>query len=413
MKTKEIVYISLGVFLFLVIGFLLTRTLPDTGFDLSPNNQFEFNFSINETGQALDGEIVIDNRSFGHTKNGIISIEKENLSRAGFDFKTEYNGKDFSFYYEFYPETDHGKANFIVLQEQLKQKKTYLEFYETLVNCSLNGKIYVDDKLLGETKKGKYELSEKEYIEKFRANASLQIYGLSDLCFGKDENLPFTESWIIHDLGYYLYNNENVSFDIQANLRKPTEYIEMQGFVRPDEVKPYLESELRKFFKDDTEENLNLISKYGIHYRDDFLLFQKADYWQTPAETLKRGEGDCEDWAVTVLSLIRAYNVSLKCFNMDWQTHLSVFCYFNNKFIIYDQERTKFKTGLKTENTQDPIVRQENQITIRNMRNNYLTDYGIPPDQRKLFAVFNEKELVIFDTDEDFVNWALTLIEKN
>lgn len=293
------------------------------------------------------------------------------------------------------------------------QKETSLIFYDNKTQCKLNGDVYVDDVLLGKSKNGIFVLKEDDYKQKFRENSTLHIYGLTDYCFESNSNLPFVEYWIVPDLQYYFYYNENASFEASINPRSPRYYLEMQGFIRPSETEDYLNSELRKYFKNNTEEDLDIIAKYmTISYISDWNLFKKSEYWQTPAETLKRKMGDCEDWAVTTLSLMRAYNDSIRCFNALWQTHMSVFCYFNNNFIIYDQDRVKFKTRLNTENTQDYIVKQENQIAIRKMRNNYLDEYGISPGETKLSAVLNEKELVIFEEDEDFVNWALNLIKE-
>jgi hypothetical protein len=291
--------------------------------------------------------------------------------------------------------------------EEAEERTIELYFYDNKTSCQLNGEIYLEEEFIGESKNGIFILTEQEYDEKFNEDSTLSISGVTDNCFGKDTNLPFAEYWIIPDLEYYFEFNEQVPFETELTPRQPRYYAEMQGFVRPEEAESYF-PKIEKYFKsNDTEDNLDRIAGYSMRYRDDSLLFRKSEYWQTPAETLKKGEGDCEDWAVATLSLIRTYNSSLKCYNALWETHISVFCYFDNKYLIYDQEGVKRGTYLNREERY--LGEQENKIKLREMRNKYFDFYGIPIKERKLHAIFNEKELIIFEDDEDFIDWALSL----
>jgi predicted transglutaminase-like cysteine proteinase len=47
----------------------------------------------------------------------------------------------------------------------------------------------------------------------------------------------------------------------------------------------------------------------NISYKDDRANFGVNDYWQFPVETLERGSGDCEDFAILLCALLRAYGV--------------------------------------------------------------------------------------------------------
>jgi transglutaminase-like putative cysteine protease len=47
----------------------------------------------------------------------------------------------------------------------------------------------------------------------------------------------------------------------------------------------------------------------NIRYKSDQDNFGARDYWQFPMETLERGSGDCEDIAILLCSLLRAYGV--------------------------------------------------------------------------------------------------------
>lgn len=405
-RTKIIIYSISGIFLFLLLAFLYIGFFYES-------SEFTFNFYVEETGEKLNGELFINDISFGRTEEGKITLPVENLSINSFEFRTTYGDDYFNFPYNFSQDLlELGEHYFIVYEEQLKPKKIKFIFYDNKTDCKLNGEIYVDDVLLGETKEGVFVLTENEYKQKFKTNSSLYIFGRTDYCFGTDANLPFADYWTIHDLQYSFDHYEDLDFEMNLDPRSPKYYIEMQDFIRPEETESYLEDSLRKYFKNNTWEDLDKIANFAIRYRGDSLLFNKAEYWQTPAESLKKGHGDCEDWAVTTLSLMRAYNNSIDCYNILWPTHISIFCYEKNRFVIYDQDKTKFSTALETENTGDSAVIQENKIAIRKMRNNYFDWYGLSPNERRMYALFNEKELITFEKDEDFVNWAIQLINN-
>lgn len=60
------------------------------------------------------------------------------------------------------------------------------------------------------------------------------------------------------------------------------------------------------------EEKLRQINKFfnlHVYYDEDKRIWQKADYWATPLETLARARGDCEDFTI-------AKYVSLKLLNI-------------------------------------------------------------------------------------------------
>lgn len=401
-RTKIVLYILGAIIVLTLLYIIFFYEFSD----------FTFNFYIEDTGEKLDGELIINNISYGLTSNGKITLPVENLSISSFGFKTHYGEEDFYFAYNFSEEyLEWGESDFVVSKEQLNPKKANLFFYDNKTSCKLNGDVYLGDKLVGTSKEGNFKLTKTIYDNFW--NSDIAIKGLTDSCFGEMSNLPFVEYWTISNLDYYFENDEPIEFVAELTPRQPRYYEEMQGFVRPEETKDYLNGMLKNYFKNNTQEDLDIIANYmKISYVSDSNLFKKSEYWQTPAETLNKKMGDCEDWAVTTLSLMREYNDSIKCYNILWETHLSIFCYFDNRFIIYDQDRTKFQTSLETENIQDFTIQQENKVAIREMRNSYFDLYGLHPNERKMYALFNEKELVIFNEDEDFVDWAINLINN-
>ena len=290
------------------------------------------------------------------------------------------------------------------INESDTEKSAKLSFYEIENNCTLDGEIFIEENYLGDVKNGIFILNKSKYLEEFYENVKLSIIGETNACFGKNSNLPFKAIWDVPNLNYYFQYNDSVLFGAKFNPRRPTYYEEMRGFVRPEEVRNHLERNIAKYFKtNSTEDNLDKISEYATRYRSDSLLFNQEEYWQTPAETLEKGHGDCEDWAVTTLSIMRAYNESLKCYNSLWETHLSIMCFMEDSMIIYDQGNIKFKTSLNFNNLNE----QEKKSKIRKTRNDYFDEYGIKPNERMLYALFNENELITFDTEEDFINWVV------
>ena len=291
-----------------------------------------------------------------------------------------------------------GELGTIKTVEEIEEEKSItLSFYDSKANCSLNGEVYINNGPLGKTKNGLFFLKLNETV---LDNNVLEIRGITDDCFNKDENLPFLRSWNISSAG----SNNQLYLETELEPRKPSNYYEIQAFVRPYETSDYISKINKSLDSNNIEANLDKINEYGIRYRSDNLLFNQEEYWQTPKETLVKGHGDCEDWAITSLSMIREYNSSLQCYNLLWESHLSIFCYVDGNYIIYDQDKTKFKTQLiKTESI------DENKIRLRKMRNNYFEYYGLKPNERNIYAAFNEETLVVFNEQEDFIEWLLNI----
>lgn len=60
-------------------------------------------------------------------------------------------------------------------------------------------------------------------------------------------------------------------------------------------------------------EKAELINRYvnrRVRYTEDMVQYGKADYWAPADQTLRRGRGDCEDYAIAKLQMLRAAGVS-------------------------------------------------------------------------------------------------------
>jgi hypothetical protein len=379
---------------------------------MSYSENTKFDFSVEETGEPINGEVIINNVSMGFTSKGKIEIPKTNLNVSEFLFKANYSGEEFNFYYQIENgDEEYDYLEFIVYENQLKLKEIEFLFYENNTNCRLSGEIYVSEKYLAKFENGIYKLNKQTYEKYFNETSELYITGLTDSCFGSNNNLPFVRYWIVYNLDENFETGQNVTFEEGFNPRKPENYATMQKFIRPYEVKEYFENNIKASLKNNTQEDLDIInSRFKMNYISDNNRFKEQEYWQTPSEVIKNKNGDCEDWAITSLSLINYYNSTIECYNAFWETHVSVFCYMDKKFIIYDQDKVKSATSLEEDNFYDQVIQQENKIAIRKMLNNYFDNYGLESDERRLYALFNEKELITFKNNEEFVEWATNKI---
>lgn len=63
----------------------------------------------------------------------------------------------------------------------------------------------------------------------------------------------------------------------------------------------------------DEQEKLRVVNRFfnrRLQFRDDLALWQSVDYWATPVESLRRGAGDCEDFAIAKYFSLRELGVS-------------------------------------------------------------------------------------------------------
>jgi len=98
----------------------------------------------------------------------------------------------------------------------------------------------------------------------------------------------------------------------QVLTNPPVTSEQMKLYITPDDarvraaVNDVVNRQLRIFT--DFEALRDWVSSH-ITYRSDQEVHGVSEYWQLPSETLQRGTGDCEDFAILLCSLFRAYGV--------------------------------------------------------------------------------------------------------
>jgi len=290
-----------------------------------------------------------------------------------------------------------------VTGEEILEDLVNLSFYDSKTACKLSGDLYVEDNFIGEVKNGELFLNREEYIERFGSDVEVKLKGLTDYCFEDDIGLPFVEFWVVSgEEDSFLYD-KFLEFETEINPRWPVYPEAMQGFVRPYEVKEIV-SGIKFDDEDSYLEDLERIFRYTyMNYVSDKGQFGEIEYWQTPKEFRTQGLGDCEDWALYAVSLLRAYDSNLDCYAASWYTHVNVVCSINETFIMFDQEKTMERFSID-----EGASFQENQGKTRRWKDSYFDAYGIKPNERILFYLFNEEEFIEFeDGRTDFTDWVV------
>jgi hypothetical protein len=292
-----------------------------------------------------------------------------------------------------------------VVEEQKKQVRFY--FYDDVSRCELNGYVFVNEKVIGKSSDGFFNLSYANYLENFGNDDEISIFGKLGDCFNNPE-LFFDEYWEVPEIKKYHFPGENIfNFKAKINSNNPSKK-ELQGFIQPEKVKEELGNvnALGNKLNDLSEINFYLNNK--INYVDDWDFNKEINYWQTPVETLNINQGDCEDYSTTLLSLFLAYDNSLNCYNIVFTSHVTTFCYIDDYYIYYDQSKTELKRKINKNSINA-------KFELKDLKKDYLEYLEVDEDiEKKAHYAFNDKEFVEFNEEEDFIDWQYSLEnEKN
>ncbi|KQV68052.1 transglutaminase-like cysteine peptidase [Rhizobium sp. Root1220] len=113
---------------------------------------------------------------------------------------------------------------------------------------------------------------------------------------------------------------------------------------------------------------VNVTVNHAIRYRRDIDTYQVADYWATPAETLLRQQGDCEDFAILKMATLHAEGVAMKDMAI---------------VILFDQKRHFYHAVLS-------VQVDDRRFILDNMRDQVLTDTALP-DYLPLYSIADGK----------------------
>lgn len=276
------------------------------------------------------------------------------------------------------------------------------QFYDSKTGCNLTGTVSVDGVEIGDSQNGTFTVDEDK-ANLLTNGKTISIEGVSDECFGKDKGLSFYSESGMPSLTYSKFDKP-ILLGLTFNLRYPSRIKEMQGFIRPEEVNSYLQDIHVHDNKslDRVEYILDYLAAKFV-YTPDVTRYKESEYWATPVQSLRESGGDCEDWATTALSLIKADNSSDQCYNILFPSHVSLFCYLDGVYAFYDQDGVHSKTILLRNSV------QEDKIRLREMRNTYFQIYGLSPGDNSISAVFDNKVIHSFSGDEEFIEWAYGL----
>lgn len=282
-----------------------------------------------------------------------------------------------------------------------RPKQVRLYFFDEN-NCSLNGYLFAGKSLIGKTENGFFNLSYDYYKDKFDSENEINLFGKLGNC--SNENLFFDKYWKLSEIPeYYFIGNSTFRFKTSVFPHNPSKK-ELIGFIQPNSVK----EELKNIkISGNNLEDLSEINRYlnnKINYTEDWEFNREENYWQTPTETLKIMQGDCEDYSTALVSLFLAYNKSLNCYNVVFSSHVTTMCKVGDYYIYYDQKKTELRKQIRARNL-------ETKPRLVALKEEYSEHYGINESERVHYA-FNEKRFIEFQNDDDFITWQAALSRK-
>ena len=203
-------------------------------------------------------------------------------------------------------------------------------------------------------------------------------------------------------------------------IPEPPSYISaLMGLVTPAEVRDYLK---RVEFENNTFKDLKGIHEWLFHwmvYRYDMEGLHSSEIWASPKEALEKRSGDCEEWATTFLSLAKAYDENVNCFNVILPGHLTTVCKtvdeqsvswakIMERYTFFDLKG--FMRTKEIEASLNPIVKEDE---MRKFLNVYFSEYGLSGEEREILAVFDGKMYKEFGSNDEFIDWILIIYYNN
>ena len=296
-------------------------------------------------------------------------------------------------------ETAEKQKEFTPPPATTQPKGDFVELEFVHEDCGFDGEFTFNNQSLG-TFKTSFKFTLDDFNSFKTSNSGFCVNGNLKNCD--------YEGWFI-DTNCWDYTGDETyftgdSFELQItfNPRSPVRHA-MSNFVRPDDVRWYTD---KMNMDDGTERDIDRIHgrMSSKSYILDSVSSDKSDFWRFPNETLGIKQVDCEDWSTTFLSLVKAYNKNLKCYNMLAPGHITTLCKIENEYVLYDQKETKISTIVNPAKSWN-----DKRLKMRNWLNDYFETYGFKSKYRTIYAAFDEDEYLEFEEINDFIQWALDL----
>ncbi|MEB2848520.1 transglutaminase-like cysteine peptidase [Endobacterium cereale] len=134
---------------------------------------------------------------------------------------------------------------------------------------------------------------------------------------------------------------------------------------------------------------VNAAVNKAITYRSDMETNGVADYWATPSETLARGQGDCEDFAILKMAALRAQGIDPEALSI---------------VALFDQKRRLYHAVLSVEISGRHFI-------LDNVRNQVLQDTQLP-NYVALYSIRDGKGFLHGSQRQKQMASAITSLEK-
>jgi predicted transglutaminase-like cysteine proteinase len=112
-----------------------------------------------------------------------------------------------------------------------------------------------------------------------------------------------------------------------------------------------------------------------VSFADDSVVYGRADHWASLAETAGRGRGDCEDYAIAKLQMLRAVGVSSRDLYLviardlvRRQDHALLAVRLNNQFVILDNGVDSLLPGDRMQDYRPILTFNENRAWTHGYR---------------------------------------------
>ncbi len=292
--------------------------------------------------------------------------------------------------------------------EEIVGEYVILNFSDSKTNCTLDGYVTFNEQIIGLTKDGAFYLFKEvfENLTERPAYSTLPYTPLSECdyyclianlskCYEEFQNRT-TEFCFYFETEYYSFENHTI-LKSKCDLEETTIFYlyKRREFIQPESVKGYLDSIV---IINKTEEDLETIHRFvskQLYYLHPGYLSE----WQEPLYTLKNHHGNCADFSVAVISMMRLYNSSLDCFVLLTPEHAVPFCHLGNKLGIYEQENNLYTRSLRKR----PDVRNR----IKEFIYSCFRKIGLPREGWTVEGIFNENEYYEFRDLDEFIDWII------